>query len=102
MSETLNTEGHIWLHSASNTIVMYFRLVTVRERAFKTPVSKHSSCLYAQASQIQAHVDEFEFFLFHPDTREPMSVPDFCNRVMGLGKEAGKSSEALVIIGNQP
>ncbi|KAJ3572782.1 hypothetical protein NP233_g2852 [Leucocoprinus birnbaumii] len=52
----------------SNTIVMYLRLVT--------------------ASQIQAHVDEFEFFLFHPDTKEPMSVPDFCNRVMGLGKEA--------------
>jgi len=22
-----------------------------------------------------------------------MSVPDFCNRVMGLGKEAGKSLE---------
>ncbi|KAF9445974.1 cysteine proteinase [Macrolepiota fuliginosa MF-IS2] len=52
----------------SNTIVMYLRLIT--------------------AAQIQANVDEYEFFLFHPDTREPMSVPDFCNRVMGLGKEA--------------
>lgn len=52
----------------SNMIVMYLRLVT--------------------ASHIQAHVDEFESFLFHPETREAMSVPDFCNRVMGLGKEA--------------
>lgn len=56
-------------------------------------------CIYPtypiQASQIQANVDEYEYFLFHPDTREPMSVPDFCNRVMGLGKEAGQSSNAL-------
>jgi ubiquitin thioesterase protein OTUB1 len=51
--------------------------------------------LIHQASQIQAHVDEFEFFLFHPDTREPMSVPDFCNRVMGLGKEAGEPGTLL-------
>ncbi|EKM76212.1 hypothetical protein AGABI1DRAFT_115956 [Agaricus bisporus var. burnettii JB137-S8] len=52
----------------SNVVVVYLRLVT--------------------ASYIKAHVEDFENFLFHPETRELMSVPDYCNRVMGLGKEA--------------
>jgi len=61
----------------------------------------HEKLISEKASQIQANVDAYENFLFHPETKELMTVPDYCNRVMGLGKEAGSYMDVADLRDNQ-
>jgi ubiquitin thioesterase protein OTUB1 len=43
------------------------------------------------SAQIRSKPEEYESFLMHPDTGEPMGVKEFCETfVEVLGKEAGE------------
>jgi ubiquitin thioesterase protein OTUB1 len=43
------------------------------------------------SAEIRKNAPEYEAFILHPDTQEPMPVAEFCsNFVEGMGKEAGK------------
>lgn len=66
---------------------MYLRLLTVNPFSRIIWRRTHSK----QSAQIRLHSSDYEGFIVHPETQEPMDVNSFCaNYVEPLSKEAGK------------
>ena len=52
----------------------------------------------SQSAQIRLNREDFEAFVVHPDTKEPMDVDSFCaNVVQAMGKEAGEIASSTSI-----
>ncbi|KAF9054078.1 peptidase C65 Otubain-domain-containing protein [Panaeolus papilionaceus] len=71
--------------------------------AFQDPETSNAVVIYLRfvtSAHIRMNPDQFEGFVEHPDTREPMDVESYCaNFVQAMGKEADNVEiQALVAV----
>ncbi|PPQ83043.1 hypothetical protein CVT26_012174 [Gymnopilus dilepis] len=69
--------------------------------AFQSPETSNAIVIYLRfltSAQIRLNREDFEAFVVHPDTKEPMDVDSFCaNVVQAMGKEAGEIASSTSI-----